>query len=323
MVGAGGVKQKESSATEVEFQGVGGLTLKGTLLRPDGKGPFPALLLLPGSGPTDRDGNQAGYQMNVLKDIAGRLAKEGVASLRFDKRAVAASYKASFPKDVAGLDDFFSWQAFLGDAEAAFNSLKSQQGVDPKNVGILGHSEGGAIALAIAKDVDPSALVLVSTCGRDIGTVIIEQIRQGYGAQFTDKETLTRLVAGAERVVGEIKTTGKVPSDVPAELKPVFPGYLNKYLHDQLLFDPTKAAAAYAGPVLVVQGEKDVQVSAERDAPALMAAIPKGHGELFLVKGASHCLKHPTSPLDPGLTGDTDKGALDKIAQWSKEHLRR
>jgi hypothetical protein len=317
---ARGQKPATPTAAEVEFAGVGGLKLQGTFLKPAGEGPFPALLLLPGSGPSDRNGNQPGVQMNVLKDVAERLAAKGVASLRFDKRAVA-SYAPFFPKDLPGLDNFFSWQAFVGDAEAGFNFLKLQKEIDPSKVGVLGHSEGGAIALAMAKDVNPAALVLVSTCGRDLGIVITEQIRQGYSTQFEDKAMIKRLGDASERVCNTIRTTGKVPDDVPTELKSVFPHYLNKYLHDLFCFDPAKAAAAFHGPVLVVQGDKDVQVSPTRDAPALMAAIPAGHGELYVVKGGSHCLKHPTNPLDPGLSGTTDSAALDKISSWSLAHL--
>lgn len=309
-----------AEAKEVTFAGVGDLQLHGTLLTPEGAGPFPALLLLPGSGPTDRDGNQPSLQTNVLKDIAVRLAKEGVASLRFDKRAIAI-YASKFPKDLPGLDDFFSWQAFVGDAKDAYLFLKGLGGIDPYKVGVLGHSEGGALALAISNQVHPAALVLVSTAGRDLGTVIVEQLGQGYGAQFRSKDATKRLVSESEHVVATIRRTGKVPDDVPAELQTIFPTYLNQYLHDLFLYDPTKDAAKYIGPVLVVQGEKDIQISAQRDAPALIAAIPRGHGELYIVKGGSHCLKHPTGPTDPGLTGVTDAAALDKIAEWSKIHL--
>jgi pimeloyl-ACP methyl ester carboxylesterase len=313
--------QASAISTDIEYVGYQGLTLKGTFLKPSGDGPFPAMLLLPGSGPSDRNSNQQGLQINVLKDIAESLAKNGVATLRFDKRAVAGTYQAMFPKDIAALNDFFSWQAFVGDAEASYNALKKQPGVDPNRVGILGHSEGGAITLAMAQDTHPRAVVLVSTAGRDLGTVMVEQIKQGYGAQFRTADQTEKLTSETERAVVAVRQTGTVPAGLPDQLKPLFPTYATKYLHDIFVFDPTKAAADLQCPALVVQGEKDVQISAERDAPKLMAAIPKGQGELYLAKGCSHCLKHPANAQDPALTGATDTQALDKIGAWSKAHL--
>ncbi len=229
---------------DVTFAGVGGLQLHGTLLMPDGPGPHSALLLLPGSGPSDRDGNQPGLQMNVLKDIAERLAKEGVASLRFDKRAVA-EYAPSFPKDLHGLDDFFSWQMFVGDAKAAFLYLKRQNGIDLGKVGVLGHSEGGAIALALSGQVHPAGLVLVSTAGRDLAPSYLSSSGKDTGLHFRSKDATKKMVSEAESVLATIKRTGKVPDDVPTDLKMIFPTYLNQYLHDLFLYDPVKDAAKF------------------------------------------------------------------------------
>src|SRR5262249_7172312 len=115
---------------EVKFKGVGGLELQGTLLTP-AMPTGQAVLLIPGSGPTDRDGNQASFQVDLLKEIAERLEQEGIITLRFDKRATPP-YAAAWPKDVAKMNDFMSWEMFAGDAKAALEFLRDQKGVDPK-----------------------------------------------------------------------------------------------------------------------------------------------------------------------------------------------
>jgi pimeloyl-ACP methyl ester carboxylesterase len=305
---------------EVTFKGAGGLELKGTLLMPKSKGPFPALLLLPGSGPSDRDSNQPGYQINLLKEIAENLAKHGVATLRFDKRATQ-TYKAQFPQGVDALNDFFTWENFVADAEDGFNFLKSQLDIKPDSVGVLGHSEGGIIAVAMAKDVNPKALVLVSTPGRNLGDVIEDQIANGYSAQFTPPDLLKKLVAGTKEAVDSLRTTGKVPADLPQELNGLFQPYISKYLSSLCLFEPTSAAKDYHGKVLIVQGEKDIQVSPTKDAPILFKAFPAGVAEMYTASGCSHCMKHPKDATDPGLVGVTDTSVLEKISGWASGTL--
>lgn len=307
---------------EVTFKGVGGLTLQGTFLAPEKAQRCPAMLLLPGSGPSDRDGNQLPQlRIDTLKDIAEALAKKGVATLRFDKRAVSSKYAASFPKGLPALDTFFSFDAFVGDAEAAFKFLKGRPEVDPGKVGVLGHSEGGLIALTMAKDVHPAALVLVSTAGRNLGTVIVEQVGEGYSSQFRTADQNKKYSDLTKHIVQEIVQTHKVPADVPAEFQSLFPAYLSKYLYSVCTLDPANLAAAYKGPVLVVQGDKDIQVSAKRDAPALMAALAKGSAELFLVPDGTHCMKKYVGPADPGFTGPTLPNVLEKIGSWVTKTL--
>jgi hypothetical protein len=306
------------SSREVHFKGYGGFDLAGTLALPAGTGKFPAVLLIPGSGPTDRDGNEPFIQMDVLKDIAERLQADGIATLRFDKRAVQR-YSKQWPKTAAKLDDFFSWEAFVGDAAGAYDCLKTQPEIDANRLAILGHSEGGLLALEVAKTSHPHALVLVSTPGRDFGALILEQISQGYSAQFTDAATLKARVAQVKRIVDAVRTTGKVPPDVPAELAPVFPSYLSRYLHSTFMLDPAADAKLFDGPALIVQGQKDIQVSPDRDAPKLKSAIK--NSELFYVPGASHCMKAVSGPTDPGLTGPMLPDALDKISSWLKANL--
>ena len=300
------------------FTGYHRLKMVGTLELPPGAGRFPAVLLLPGSGPTDRDGNQPGLQIDILREIADKLKSDGIASLRFDKRAVR-SYAGQWPHSTGELDDFFSWEALVGDATAAYDALKAQPEVDPKRLAILGHSEGGLLALEVAKSRQPKALVLVSTAGRDLGTVIEEQISQGYSAQFSTPADLKENIAETDRIVNVIRKTGKVPADVPFGLASVFPGYLNRYLHSTFTLNPVDDAKLYTGPTLVVQGQKDIQVSAERDAPRLKAALK--NGELYLVPNGTHCMKTYVGSTDPGFSGPVIPAVLSKVSGWLGKKL--
>src|ERR1700733_14331833 len=119
-----------STEREVNFVGAEGTTLSGTLEVPAHFEACPALVLLAGSGPTDRDGNQPpGLITDLLKQIADGLAEKGVVTLRFDKRGMYAN-RAEKPKDTGKFGEFFSWENFVGDAESAYRFLRQQPEVD-------------------------------------------------------------------------------------------------------------------------------------------------------------------------------------------------
>jgi hypothetical protein len=116
--------------TEITFRGQGGIVLSGTLTTPDGViGKVPAMLLLPGSGPTDRDGNQlmANLRTDLLKGVAEGLAAAGIASLRFDKRA-HMRYQKVWPKKISDMADFFDYDKFVADAGASHNFKRGGDG---------------------------------------------------------------------------------------------------------------------------------------------------------------------------------------------------
>ena len=130
----------------ISFQGKDGIPIAGTLVLPEPANSdrlAPAVLLIQGSGPTDRDGNQPpNLQTDLLRQLADILAGAGIASLRYDKRGMHEN-RDSFPKHQNELSDFFSWSAFVDDAHAAFAFLVTHPGIASDRVGVLGHSEGG------------------------------------------------------------------------------------------------------------------------------------------------------------------------------------
>lgn len=322
----------EASGAEVKdvaFPGSGGLQLQGTLVTPScGTRGCPALLLLPGSGPTDRDGNQKPYlTTDLLKEIADRLAIENVATLRFDKRAVAA-YANRWPKDINAREDFFSWESFVEDAAAAFRFLSSQSGIDPKRVGILGHSEGSIIALAVATEKPAGAavkcLVLAGMPGRKLADVVEEQLRDHLPQSGMPKEEVEKLLAKNAEIIKAAIDRAEIPDDVPDILKPLYPKGLGKYLQKYLPMNPAELAGKYAGPVLLLQGDADAQTNVKLDTPPLKAALEArkaGSVEAFIVVGASHNLKRISNPLDPGISGPVVPDVLNRTVRWLKENL--
>ncbi|MBS0550095.1 MAG: alpha/beta fold hydrolase [Proteobacteria bacterium] len=154
---------------EVRFSGADGATLSGTLLLPLASEiqPVPGVVLIAGSGPTDRDGNTPliPARIDTLKLIAARLAAAGIATLRYDKRGVGRSSPP--PEGLAAQERFFQWDHAVADAVAAHTELLRHDEIKSYATAFLGHSEGGLLALAALAGLDakkrPHALVLAST----------------------------------------------------------------------------------------------------------------------------------------------------------------
>src|SRR5262245_3874536 len=252
-------------------------TFAGTLAYPDGPGPFPALLLLQGSGPTDRDGNQPpGLITDLLKQIAHALAARGVASLRFDKRGLHANAR-QFPTDPQTLSRFYSLEGQLADTAAGWRALADSGVADARRTGIAGHSEGGLYALLAATESGAAgqvrSLALLATAGRPAQDVLREQIATIAQRQGAPAPVIAALQAAHDRVVTSIVRDGSLPDDIPPGLQALYPPYLVTYFRTWLALDPTRLATRTGAPVLVLQGDADLQVSADHDAHRLAAAL--------------------------------------------------
>jgi len=253
----------------------GELELGGTLTLPRGAtGGVPVVVIIAGSGPTDRNGNSMmGIRPNSYAQLAWRLAERGIASLRYDKRSMAGT-KGTFDLTKMTLDDF------AADARAAAESL----GHDARfsRVVLLGHSEGASLAFIAARAGAPVAGVIsVSGLGRPLGVVIREQL----GRQF-DSATLVRYDTAMAQYL-----RGDQPKDVPPPLAPLFVPINLSFMKSLSSFDPPAAIRAVRQPVLIVQGGRDLQVTVA-DAERLHAAKPDA--QLVVVPLANHVLKQST-----------------------------
>ena len=278
--------------------GSGPDTLFATLSRPEPAPPGarPAVLLIAGSGPTDRDGNSTlpGVQPATLKLIAQALESAGYVSLRFDKRGIAASRAAGADESKLRLD------TYVDDAVAWTKRLGSEPGVSC--VVILGHSEGALIGALASARTPVCGLISVSGPGRPFDVVVDAQIH----AQGASADVLKQVDA----VWSELKAGRTVPQ-IPAT-HPLFRPSVQPYLTSVLAHPPTEAIAAVSAPVLILQGQTDLQVT-EEDARNMAAARPGAR--LVLLPGVNHVLKtapadragnlatyaDPTRPLDPAV----------------------
>ena len=247
--------------------------LYGTLLLPDGNGPHPALLLVAGSGPVDRDGNLPGLVNNSLRMLAEGLAEQGVAILRTDKRGVGASHAAA-PNEAA-----LTLDAYVSDTARWWHALSGDPGVS--RAGLLGHSEGALIATLAAKAVAVDRLVLLAGAGVPAGPLILRQLAAG-GVPFDH-------VAEARGIIGRL-LRGEAVAEVPPPLMGLFRPSVQPYVASWLVRDPPAELTSLQCPILVIQGTADLQIQVS-DA-RLLAASRRGVA-LLLVPGMNHVMKVP------------------------------
>ena len=321
-------------ATErvIEFDGAAGARLSGALVLPAGASSgqrVPAVVLVAGSGPTDRDGNQPPLLWTgLLKQLADALAGEGVASLRFDKRGVGGSTPP--PKDLASLTEFVSWENFVGDVVAACGALRGQPEVERSRVALVGHSEGGLLVMHAAvalqeKREPPAAVLLLATAGRPVDVLIRAQLAASCRRLNVSEAGAARLLERNDAIAAEVREHGRVPPGVPPDLALLYPRYIGRFYQGQLRTPPAEVASRLAMPVLVMQGENDLQVSATDDAPLLAAALKKRPGnprtDLVLVGGASHNLKKVEKEGEHAFFGPVVPEARAALVGWLKEVL--
>ena len=267
-----GADSRDSDVSIALAQG----NLAGTLRVPEGAGPFPVVLIIAGSGPTDRNGNSPLLQgsNDSLKMIAVELGKAGIASLRYDKRGIAESASAAVSEESLRFD------TYVADAVALVKYLRTHGGFS--RIGILGHSEGALIGAAAAAMESVDCLVSVAGAGRPADVILKEQLSASPAA---DRDRMYR-------IIDELKA-GRLVPDVPRSLYALFRPSVQPYLISWFAYDPVAILDGLQIPILVVQGTTDLQISVD-DARRL---APEGKGrELVLVEGMNHVLK--IAPLD-------------------------
>lgn len=245
--------------------------LFGSLLLPKSEQPVPVVLIISGSGPTDRDGNNPdGGRNDSLKRLAWMLAKHNIASVRYDKRGVAASLAAT--PDERNL----SVEAYVADAQAWGRKLKDDPRFGP--LILLGHSEGALIASLAAPHVDAAAVISISGTARPVDQVLREQLARSLPPP---------LMLRSNQLIDSLKA-GKTDDNVPTPLQVIFRPSVQPYLISLFRQDPAAAFAQLKMPALIVQGSHDIQVGVD-DARQLKAAKPDA--ELALIDGMNHVLR--------------------------------
>jgi uncharacterized protein len=296
-----------------------GVLLRGALALPSGAGPHAAALLLPGSGPLDRDANSRRLPLGVSGDLARSLLGRGIASMRYDKRGVGESQGRWF---ATGLTDL------VADARQVLVWLRSRSEVDAGFVFVVGHSEGALVASALGADPASRTLggvVLLAPSARTGADTLQWRARRLSDAL---PRTLERLLSMARldpvtrqtRHVDRMRATHGDVARVRGRQVNV------RWWREILDFDPRAGLAHLDVPVLAVTGSKDLQV--DPDDLGAIAETAAGPVDAVRVPDLTHVLRR-----DPGvpsvahyrklLREPTDPELLDTVCDWIAERCRR
>jgi len=310
---------------DVTFSNKGaGATLAATLTIPSGKGPFPAVLLIPGSGPRDRNESLLGHKpFLVLSDY---LTRHGIITLRADKRGIGKStgdYANATTAD------------FAADAQTAVEFLKSRSEVDAQHIGLIGHSEGGIVAPMVASgSPDVAFIVLLAGSGVPGDQIVVEQQRlvaQTTGlsdeeiAQSSTRERklLDMVAKEKDNTILEKELREEMAGEIPpAQINAQIRALTSPWFRYFLAYDPTATLRKVSCPVLALGGEKDLQVPPRQNLPAIRKALEEGgnkHFEVVELPGLNHLFQTARngSPAEYSEIEETmAPAAMDKIATW-------
>lgn len=244
--------------------------IKGSLLMPDIKTTVPVVLLISGSGPTDRDGNQPTMKNNSLKMVAEGLQKDGIASVRFDKRAIAES-KAAFTKE-----SDLRFDHYIDDVRGWVQKLSQDKRFS--KIVIAGHSEGSLIGMAAAvNNAAVKGYISLAGAGRPADEVLKEQLQaQPMEARITMFKMIDKLKGG------------DTIANVPAMYNSLFRPSVQPYMISWFKYNPQSEIAKLKIPILLVQGTTDIQVSTQ-DFDLLAKSAPTA--AKLLANGMNHVLK--------------------------------
>jgi uncharacterized protein len=271
---------------------VGGCRLFGTLTLPAGKEPCQVVIIIPGSGPTDRNGNNStGLRTNTYKMLADTLKKAGIACLRYDKRGVAASADALLSEDVLRFD------TSINDAAACIRFV--QQIKRFSEIIVVGHSEGSLQGMIAARQTGASKFVSIAGAGSSAYEILKTQL----------SNLPTSMRQRTYQILDSVKD-GHFITNLAPEYQTLFRPSVQPYLYTWFLYEPQIEIKKLTIPILVVQGGKDVQV-ATNEAELLHNAAPSS--KLVVFPTMDHVLKatsiskptnnyaDPSIPLLPGL----------------------
>ncbi|NJO24316.1 MAG: alpha/beta fold hydrolase [Sphingomonadales bacterium] len=239
-----------------------------------GKGQTSAIgvVIIAGSGPTDRNGNSVlGLKTDTYKLLAEALAERGISSVRYDKRGLAGSAAIAIREEELRITHM------ADDVVTVADWLRGRPGIT--SIALMGHSEGGLLALMSAARVKPAAMVLLATPGRRLGSILREQ--------FSRSGTHPAISAEALRIVAALERAEDV-AEVSPHLQAAFRPSVQPYLRSLMAIDPAALAAKTSQATLVVGGGRDIQVG-KSDFDGLLAARTDAVG--YWEPGMGHTLK--------------------------------
>jgi hypothetical protein len=312
------------------------IKLAGTITMPKGDGPFPVAIMITGSGPQNRNEELLGHKPFLV--ISDWLARNGIAVLRFDDRGVGKSQGSQLNATSAD---------FGTDVEAAFSFLKSYPKINPKAIGLIGHSEGGLIAPIVALS-NPDIAFIVSLAGpgvtgqqivirqsQDIGRlsgVSEDQLKEStetnkklYAVlrkEKDNKKAEVKIMALYKDILEKEKTPKEAAEKAVNQLKATFGAPTYTWFRYFLFTDPSLYWKKVKCPVLALDGEKDLQVAASENLPAIEKALKSSGNnsvKTVLLPGLNHLFQHCVKGL-PSEYGNIEETfspeALKIISDW-------
>jgi len=244
----------------------------GTLTLPNQLKPSPVVLIIAGSGPTDRDGNSAiGLNTNAYRMLSESFGKHGIATLRFDKRGIGQSKPALMS------ENDIRFESYIQDVEGWIDLLKSDRRFS--KIILLGHSEGSLIGLVAAEQGYVAGMISVAGAGKPIDIILKDQLKSKLTPKMMDE---------TNHILDSLKN-GKTVSDIDPYLLMLFRPSVQPYLISWLKYDPAKDISVLHIPVLIIQGTTDIQVSTD-DANMLSNANPAA--QLSIIPNMNHVLKN-------------------------------
>jgi uncharacterized protein len=240
----------------------------GTLLIPNTSFPIPVALIISGSGPTDRDGNQPNMKNNSLLYLAEKLAKQGIASLRYDKRLIGQSKTGQSESEI-------KFEDYIDDAAKWISTLK--QDARFSKIIVIGHSEGSLIGMIAANDSKADMFISMAGVSKPADQIILEQMK-GLPADLYN-ETINIL---------DSLRNGKTVVKVNPNLAMLFRPSVQPYMISWIKHDPSKEIQKLKIPILILQGTVDIQVAINN---AQELASSNNHAELKIIEGMNHVLK--------------------------------
>ncbi|HEX8916751.1 MAG TPA: alpha/beta fold hydrolase [Humisphaera sp.] len=330
---------------EVAYDSAPGVKLAATLTLPkDGKGPFPAVVLITGSGPQDRDEALMGHRPFLV--LADYLTRRGIAVLRADDRGVSKS-TGNFA--TATTDDFAT------DALAGVAFLKTRGEIDKRRIGLIGHSEGGVVApIAAARQPDDVAFVaLLAGMGEPMADLLVRQVGDILAADGTPPDVVAKAVAAQRATMDVLKAGGPLDEvkrklhDVVAKQRAALtpeqraamgfnPGSedaavaaaTSPWLLWLIAYDPEVTLRKVKCPVLAINGGRDLQVSAKHNLPKIAAALAAGgNKDITTVElpELNHLFQRCKTglPKEYGTIEETiNEAALKAVGEWLEKRVK-
>jgi dienelactone hydrolase len=305
--------KEKFSEKDVEV-GVEGWRLPGTLTLPKGDGPFPALVLVHGSGPNDRDETLGPNK--PFKDLAWGLASRNIAVLRYDKRTKIHGHKMLEEKE----NKLTVFEETVQDALAAADFLRQTEKIDGQNIYILGHSLGGMLIPRIAmKNTMNAGFIIMAGPTRPLEDIYIEQITYIFGLDGKLSEEEKRHIEEVEQSTRKIKN---LTPENSGQMTENFLGAGAAYWLDLKGYDPAVTAKNIGRPLLILQGGRDYQVTVEdfnrwnkalSDKTNVDFKLYPAHNHLF-IPGTGQC-----TPEEYQKAGHVGINVVEDIATWIKK----